>query len=170
MQFETVLQKMDSLLWGGFIVVPQDIAEPLIEDGKRRVICTLDEVMVFQCAIMRANGLYFINVGKPIRQKFKLKVGQKLNIKLSKDESEYGMEMAEEFEALLNQDALFSAQFHALTPGKQRSLMYIVLKLKSSEKRIIKSLAIAEHLADCNGKLDFKELNEKIKEINQRYS
>ena len=66
------------------MVVPKDIAELLIEDGKRRVICTLDEDKVFQCAIMRANGLYFINVGKPLRQKFNLKLGQKFNIVLAK--------------------------------------------------------------------------------------
>ena len=161
---------MESVLWGGFMVVPKDIAELLIEDGKRRVICTLDEDKVFQCAIMRANGLYFINVGKPLRQKFNLKLGQKFNIVMAKDESEYGMEIAEELEALLNQDDLFSTQFHALTPGKQRSLMYIVLKLKAADKRIVKSLAIAEHLAEANGKLYFKQLNEKIKELNQRYA
>ncbi|MBE62878.1 MAG: hypothetical protein CMB89_11005, partial [Flammeovirgaceae bacterium] len=67
-----------------------------------------------------------------------------------------------------DQDKLASEFFHDLTPGKQRNLIYIISKVKNTDSRINKALAIIDHLTERNGKLDFKLLNEKIKEYNQR--
>ncbi|MBK8517794.1 MAG: hypothetical protein IPL55_16360 [Saprospiraceae bacterium] len=57
--------------------------------------------------------------------------------------------------------------FHALTPGKQRSLIYIVGKVKNTESKIRKSLAIADHLTSNKGKIDGKLLYEALKEYNK---
>jgi uncharacterized protein YdeI (YjbR/CyaY-like superfamily) len=69
---------------------------------------------------------------------------------------------------MLAEDDRANDHFHALTPGKQRSLIYLVLKIKSEDARIRKALGIVEHLVEFNGELDFRALNEKFKEINQR--
>lgn len=67
---------------------------------------------------------------------------------------------------MLDQDEQGNELFHALTKGKQRSLVYLVTKVKNSDSRLNKSLAIIEHLKDVKGQLDFKMLNEKIKYYN----
>ena len=156
-------------MWGCFIDVPAVIAEPFIDGTNRRVRCTINKVHMFQCALMPNKGKYFINIGKPIRNKFKLEVGQELEVSIEKDDSKYGFDLPEEFEAVLDQDVVFNKHFHALKPGMQRSLIYLVIKLKSSDKRIGKSLAIAEHLTEQDGKLDYKLLNEKFKEYSRRF-
>jgi hypothetical protein len=53
-----------------------------------------------------------------------------------------------------------------LTKGKQRGLIYIVTKVKNTNSRLNKSLAIIEHLKDVKGNLEYKMLNEKIKYYN----
>jgi uncharacterized protein YdeI (YjbR/CyaY-like superfamily) len=74
--------------------------------------------------------------------------------------------MPEELQVLLDQDDMGNELFHALTKGKQRSLVYLVSKVKNSNSRLNKSLAIIEHLKDVKGKLDYRMLNEKIKYYN----
>jgi len=44
-----------------------------------------------------------------------------------------------------------------------------VNKIKNTDIKINRSMAIAQHLMDVKGMLDFKQLNETIKEYNQKH-
>ena len=111
---------------------------------------------------------WYILVNQELQKKLQLEIGDSVTLDLARDESKYGMEMPVEFETILNQDKLASEYFHLLTPGKQRNLIYIVSKVKNTDSRINKALAIIDHLLETSGKLDFKQLNVRIKEYNQR--
>lgn len=110
----------------------------------------------------------YIMVNKKVREQLGLKEGDQVTLELMKDTSEYGMPMPESLQVMLDQDEIGSEYFHALTPGKQRSLIYLVSKVKNIDKQINKALAILDHLKDVNGQLDFKLLTDKIKEYNNR--
>lgn len=150
---------MDSPLWHSHIPVPSKIALKFKEAGIKRFTCTVDDYPSFSCAIMpNGNDSYFILMNKEKVKKWKLNFGQALNVLLVSDESEFGMEVPEEFEVLLSEDYEFKNHFQKLTPGKQRNLLYLVGKFKSSDIRIEKSVIIADHLKANSGKLDFKML------------
>ena len=91
-----------------------------------------------------------------------------VHVLIEEEKSEYGMPMPEELALMLSEDETGNVHFHNLTPGNQRTLIYMVSKLKNIDARIRKALGIVEHLNDFNGILDYKALNEKFKEINQR--
>ncbi len=91
-----------------------------------------------------------------------------MTVKLSPDDSTYGMDMPEELMILLDQDPEGNEYFHQLTPVNNETSSTIVSKVKSPESRLNKALAIVHHLKERNGKLDFKLLNEVIKDYNQR--
>lgn len=173
--FTTALQKFDSPLWGFHIVVPDEIAEPFLANGSKRVVCSLFGEAEFQCAIMVRGdklepappGKYFININKELRSKFRLSVGDEVKAALRPDESKYGLPMPEEMAELLAQDPEGDRLFHALTPGKQRSLLYIAGKPKGSETRLKKSVVIIEHLKVNEGKIDFGRLQEDFKDANR---
>ncbi|WP_317194657.1 YdeI/OmpD-associated family protein [Algoriphagus lutimaris] len=101
-----------------------------------------------------------------MRSKLKLESGDSLSIFIESDFSEFGHKLPEEFQVLMDQDEEGSKYFKSLTPGKQRSLVYLVTKVKNPESRVKKSLAIMHHLRLSKGKLDFKQLNELIKYYN----
>lgn len=86
---------------------------------------------------------------------------------MTKDTSDYGMPMPDELNEVLAQDYQAYEYFHALTPGKQRNLIYVINKIKSSEIKIRKSLVIADHLIANTGKLDFKMLYEALRDYNK---
>ena len=126
---------------------------------------TVNDSKEIPCAIMPSSeGFYFININKEIRKDLKLKIGDVVSVKIKKDESKYGMPVPEEFAEVLYLDPDVDKYFHKLTPGKQRSLLYLIAKPKGQETRIKKAIVISEHLKKHKGKLDFKILNQEYKD------
>jgi Domain of unknown function (DUF1905)/Bacteriocin-protection, YdeI or OmpD-Associated len=167
-KFEGQLTLLSTQVWGCGIFIPIEISTSLIEQGHKRVVCTLNNVSTYQCALMpRGDHEYFINVNKELQRKLKINPGDTLSIDLKPDTSEYGLPMPEELGELLKQDADGDSVFHGLTLGKQRTLLHLIGKPKSSEIRLRKAITIIEYLKEVNGKLNFKDLNEAIKNGNR---
>jgi hypothetical protein len=163
--FTAIIEKFNSNLWGFHFCISAEIGNLFITEGNdRRVICTLNGKEEFQCALMpKGDGNFFINVNKKLRDALKLNIGSVVNVLLKKDESEYGLPMPEELQELLLQDEDGDKLFHALTIGKQRTLLYIVGSVKDTGKRISRALAIVNHLKANGGKINYKKLNEDLK-------
>lgn len=164
--FSSTLENFHTSLWQFHTPVPEDIALTFIEGENKRILCQLNELPPYPAALMKSKAYWFVLINKSVRERLRIDEGEKLTVCLEKDNSEYGHEMPEELQVLLDQDELGNEHFHSLTKGKQRSLVYLVTKVKNSNSRLNKSLAIIEHLKDVKGKLDFKMLNEKIKYYN----
>lgn len=168
-EFEARLEKMDSPLWQYHLPVPDEVAQPLVQGTDRRVVCGLNGAVEFQCGLMpKGDGTFFILLNKKVRDQLKLAEGQSVAVSLQPDNSKYGLPMPEELEELLLQDADGDRLFHALTPGKQRNLLYIAGQVKSPEKRLARAMAIVEHLKKNDGQIQFKELNQDIREASKR--
>lgn len=168
MEFISTLEKLDSRVWEYYLSVPEEVANHFIEGQNRRIVTTFNGTVTVNNSIMFSEVGNIILVNKKIRTRLGLMHGDEVSVKVEKDQSQYGLPMPESFEALLDQDDEGSVHFHALTPGKQRSLIYIITQVKNVDSRINKGLAILSHLKEQNGTLDFKKLNERIKEYNQR--
>ena len=132
------------------------------------MLFTLEGHGPFHNALMNKEGEYYILVNMKLQQKIGKAEGEEVEVILEKDRSEYGHEVPESFEALLDQDDEGRAYFESLTKGKQRSLIYIVKKVKNVDSQIAKGLAIMQHLREGKGVLEYKRLNELIKEYNQQ--
>lgn len=167
MKIESQVQQLDMDVWYYGLDIPKEQARELIEGDDRRVICKIGSKVKFHCALMPngANG-YYILINKERRKKLGLVHGQLVEIELEKDRSEYGMPISEELREILLQDDIASKAFHGLTPGKQRTLIYWVGNVKSSEIKIRRGLVLMDHLK-ANEKLDFKLLNQELKAANQ---
>ncbi len=162
--FTAVLEKFNSNLWGHHLSVPDAVAQVFLSQNAKRIVCTLQETAEFQAALMpKGDGAYFININKTLRDKLGLKIGTPVRVALRKDNSEYGLPMPEELAELLQQDEEGDQLFHALTPGKQRTLLYIVGSVKSSDLRLNRAVAVVEHLRENAGKIDFKKLYASLK-------
>jgi uncharacterized protein YdeI (YjbR/CyaY-like superfamily) len=69
-----------------------------------------------------------------------------ITLSFKEDDSEFQFEMPEEFLEVLYQDPDADAVFQGLTDGNKRGLIYVITLVKSSEKRIERSLKVAEKL------------------------
>lgn len=147
-----------------YLEVDRKIAEKFPTDGKtRRVICSINKGEPFQCALMPWGEIFYIIVNKKRRDALGIDVGDTVSVELTQDESKYGLPMPEEFDEVLKQDPEGDRLFHALTPGKQRSLIYLISNVKDIDKRIHQALIVVEHLKENDGKIVSKALAEELK-------
>ncbi|MEM6879203.1 MAG: YdeI/OmpD-associated family protein [Bacteroidota bacterium] len=161
-----IVDLYETLGYSGLTVNAQDVVELLEHTTDRRVLCRFpDADVVKHAALMHdGNGHYFINISKEIRKEVGIDFGDEVDFELSPDNSKYGMPLPEEMAVLLEQDPEADRVFHTLTLGKQRSLLYLIGKPKTSDTRLTKALGVVEYLKSTNGKLDFKELNDSLKQ------
>ncbi len=165
--FPSILEESTNKLWGCHFAVPPIVADTLIAQREdRRVVCVLNEKTTWQCAMLpRGDGTFLITVNKKIQKDLGLKIGSPVQISLHPDDSEYGLPMPEVLAEVLAQDAEGNRFFHALTPGKLRTLLYIVAQVKNTDARINRSFAIVEHLKAHGGKINYRQLNEALKAL-----
>ena len=167
-EFESSLLDLESNVWSNGLKIPTEIAERIIQSSGNRVLCTLNEKVTYPCGILtKATGEYFVNISKENRKKAGIGSSQTIHVSLEPDTSKYGMPMPDEMQAAMDIEMEGTKYFDLLSPGKQRSLIYMVSKPKSAEIRIKKWLVILQYLEEVNGQLDFKELNLAFKEANR---
>jgi len=133
------------------------------KDGTRRIICTINGTVTFQCALIPWGDIFTIIVNKEKRDKLGITAGDKLDVLLEQDNSKYGLPMPEELKEVLDQDPEGDRLFHSLTAGKQRSILYFVGKVKDIDKRIHTALIFVEHLKRNQGKIVHDELTAELK-------
>jgi hypothetical protein len=162
--FTSILERSDNKLWGAHFRVPVDVEKKLIDKKSRRVICTLNGVEEYQCAILHyRTRLPVISVNQTLRKKLRLDFGSEVDVVLKRDSSEYGLPLADELKELFRQDKEGSKLFHSLTRGKQRTLLYIVAQGKTTDKRIESALVIMQHLKTNKGRIDYRKLSQSLR-------
>jgi bifunctional DNA-binding transcriptional regulator/antitoxin component of YhaV-PrlF toxin-antitoxin module len=165
-RFTAVLSRGDEAFGWHFLRFDgKKVAALKFEDKKsRRVVCTLNGRHIFQCALLPwTKGGFCIVVNKKIRDKLGIVDGDKVLVELERDESKYGLPMPQELKEVLRQDKEGDKLFHALTPGKQRTMIYYIGKSKDVDRRIQYALALIEHLKENDGKIIFPKLAEEFK-------
>ncbi len=170
LEFEAPLEKHDSSLgWYYIIYVPLELISEFGTEKNPRAKVTFNKKEVAHISVKSKGDDRFVVIKSKLRTNLGLVVGELTHVIIEKDDSKFGMPMPEEFGEMLAQEEEAERYFNALTPGKQRSLIYMVSQLKNSEPRVKKALAIIEHLKEQQGELDFRVLNQKIKEVNNRF-
>lgn len=147
-----------------FLEIPARAAEQFEKkNGSRRVVCTINGKLSFQCALLPWGSIFTIIVNKTKRDKLGIVAGDKVDVLLEQDESKYGLPMPAELREVLKQDPDGSKMFHKLTAGKQRSILYFVGQVKDIDKRIHTALIFIEHLKKNDGKIVPDALTAELK-------
>lgn len=163
-KFKTELTKSTSGSGWHFLIVDGKYSKKLdFEDKFRRVVCSINGGVGFQCALMPWEDRFYIIVNKKKRDELAIVAGNIVDVSLVKDESKYGLPMPEEFREVLNQDEEGDRLFHALSKGKQRSALYMLSRSKNVDLRIHHSLLLVEHLKENGGQLIGDKLYEELK-------
>ncbi|WP_339879398.1 YdeI/OmpD-associated family protein [uncultured Algoriphagus sp.] len=165
-EFQAKIAAFEFNHWQYHIPIPEDISSKMMDDTHRRVLVWIKDEGPFHMALMKAKDYWYVLVNQELRNRFKLDEKNSFAVKIDRDHSEYGHEMPEELQVLMDQDEEGARYFKTLTRGKQRMMVYTVTKVKNPESRMKKALAIIHHLKLVKGKLDYKQLNELIKYYN----
>jgi|GEM_PF-461643 len=130
-----------------YVVLDETIVKKFVTKENYRVICTANGVVEFHGAILpKKEEGHFINIGSAICRKLKIKEGSRVKLSFQKDTTSYQFEMPDEFAQVLKTDLQANKVFEHLTDGNKRGLIYLITQVKSVDKRIERSLKIAERL------------------------
>ena len=163
-KFKTKLTRSTEGSGWHFLIVDKKIEAKFGFEGKfKRVVCTINGGESFQCALMPWRETFYIIVNKKKRDAIGIVAGDTVDVVLEKDESKYGLPMPEEFREVLDQDPEGDNLFHALSAGKQRSLLYLLSRPKDIDVRIHQALLIVDHLKVNGGQINGDRLFEELK-------
>lgn len=166
-EFQGKLAAFEFNHWQYHIPISDEISTQMMDNTHRRVLIWIKDEGPFHMALMKAKAYWYVLVNQDIRSRFKLDEQHAFQVKIDRDHSEYGHDMPEELQVLMDQDTEGADHFKNLPPGQQRMMVYTVNKVKNPESRMKKALAIIHHLKLAKGKLDYKQLNELIKYYNK---
>lgn len=160
-QFSAPLEAASSKLFNWQVRVPADVtAAFLASPTKKRVVCVLNGQDPHQCALTPiGGGVYVIKVNQGRIKKLALEEGKTIVTELFPDDSKYGLPMPEEMAAVLAEDPEGDKVFHSLSPGKLRTMLYVVSQGTDSDDRIWRAVQVIEHIKKRKGKIDFKALH-----------
>ncbi|WP_394750543.1 YdeI/OmpD-associated family protein [Spongiimicrobium salis] len=129
------------------------------EHKRVRVVAQFEKkVLPFYGSLRKKGTQYFILFGKSNQKKLGVFPNDYFQIQLFEDISEYGVEMPEELQAVLQDDVEAQSIFNTFTPGKKRSIIYMISRYRTSQTRIDKSILICKNL-----KLGIRDQRELLK-------
>ena len=148
-----------------YIEVPVEIISQLngkFEKGKlnHRVVITINNQLNWQGGIVAlGDGIGYITLSTARMKQLSVHLNDTVNVSLKLDTSKYGFDVPEELEELLKQDIEGNRRFELLKPGMQRYIIYYIIQVKSSEKRLDRALLLINNLKlTIEGKEEFKTL------------
>lgn len=113
----------------------------------QRFYITVNDSITWQGGSMPlGDNKAYIVLSKARMKKLDVHLNDEVNVELKRDFSKYGFVVPEEFTEVLNQDPEGKVRFESLTMGNQRAIIYLVVQIKSSEKKIEKSIFFLENL------------------------
>ncbi|MAO66589.1 MAG: hypothetical protein CL666_16480 [Balneola sp.] len=141
------------------VTVPAEIVEKVGGIGTR-LMCSINGEKAFHGGMVAlGGGAAYITVNKKRMKEYAVEKGDEVEVILTEDTSKYGMEMPEELEALLEQDAEGVRRFKNITPRQQRYIIHYVSQVKSSQKRIDRAIMLINNLKDLpEDEFDFRRL------------
>jgi hypothetical protein len=162
--YETSIIKLHYLNYVG-VEVPPYILEQLpgkFEKGNynQRLIIRLDNELEWQCGLMAmGEGSAYVTVQAKRYKALGKDLGDDVLVELFKDESEFGVEIAEELVEYWAQDPESYRRFMNLIPSIQRYVLNYVITVKSPDKRLERTALLMRNLVlSTEGKETFREL------------
>lgn len=131
------------------LLLPNDIIKPFLNKNLKRVKVKATfqkKELWFHGAIQKRNGNYYMMFGKRYQKELGIFPGDYFQLQFFEDTSKYGVDVPEEFEAVLTSDYDAYQLFESLTDGRKRGLIYAITRYKNSQTRIDKTLLLCENL------------------------
>lgn len=133
------------------LFIPKVIFEPFAKAKQSRVKVKAwhnDKSIEIYAAIKkdRKSGDYCMMFSKNNQKALGLFQNDYFKTQLFEDRSKYGVDVPEELDAVLLSDYEAYQIFESLTSGKQRSIIYTIIRIKNSQSRIEKAIIMCDNL------------------------
>lgn len=145
-EFAAPVLRQDDGMRMHYVPLPDEIADALQAEGVRRLDCTLNGLPVRRAIQRRRDGPRYLLLSQSLLREIGARFGDTVTVGLRPDPNPEHIELGEELEAALDQDAAAAERFYGMTPGRQRSLASYVTSAKRTGTRIKRALELAHKL------------------------
>ncbi|MGJ8593406.1 MAG: YdeI/OmpD-associated family protein [Aquaticitalea sp.] len=133
------------------LYIPKGVFQPFADAGHSRVKVKafyMDTTIELYAAVnkVKSSGDFVIMFSKRYQKALGVFQNDYFELQLFENTSKYGVEMPEELEAVLLSDYEAYQLFESFTAGKQRSIIYTILRIKSPQGRVDKGLLLCDNL------------------------
>jgi len=123
------------------LIIPQEIIESINQKGRIRVEGTMNET-AFSLAIQNLKtGERYFSVSNPLRRAAKIQLSIPVEVKFYLVDLNK-LDIPEELNAVLEEDAEGKAAFNKLTTGYKRSLIHYITSVKNVDSRVKRALEL----------------------------
>jgi len=129
-----------------YVPLPHDIAEELVD--AERLIGEIDGCAFRRTLQKRPNGDPCLRFGKTWLRRNRLHIGAVVPISLQRDPDPDRVDIPEELEEALLQDAEGARAWAQLTPGRQRTFAYQIALAKRPETRVRRAISLLKRIRD----------------------
>lgn len=143
--FVTTVESLEHL-GGHYFRIPASVVEA-VGGWNTRLQCTVNNRLTWPCGLTALReGDGYITLNKTRMMQLKVRVGDEVQLSLSPDDSEYGLDVPEELREVLALDPEGQRRFDRLVGGKQRFIIRTVVEVKNSQLRIDRALRLIDNL------------------------
>ncbi|HEX7069464.1 MAG TPA: YdeI/OmpD-associated family protein [Rhodothermales bacterium] len=132
-----------------YVPLPVDVADALSAAGATRVRGTLNGIPFRRAVQGRPDGERHLMFGRAFLRDAGAEQGDMVVVELWPDPDPNRVDLCEELRVALEHDPEAANRFHAMTPGRRRSMDYYVTSAKRPETRIKRALELAHELRTC---------------------
>jgi predicted butyrate kinase (DUF1464 family) len=130
-----------------YITIDAKMVKQLTVNNNKRVMATLNDTITIHAAIMHSkDGEHYVMLSNKILKQLHTSVGKPIKASFKIDTTALQFNVPEEMIEVLATDDEAKLIFDKLTDGKKRSLIALVNRVKSSDKKIEWALKIADKL------------------------
>jgi len=157
--FKTYIDKLSHLNMF-YLEIPAKVVETVGGIGVKRLLCEVNKSLKFQCGLVAlGEGRAYISINSKRMKELGVDCGDQVNLILSEDTSEYGVDVPEELTELFKQDPEGKRRFDGLSPAKQRYILNYIATVKSPQLRVDKAFMLISNLKTLPiGKESFREM------------
>lgn len=150
-KYETEVRTLDKLKLF-YVEIPLEALEFFSKPDTKNLYNQRLIISINQCepwhggVVSLGNQTGYITVKGKILKDLHVRADDPVQVVLTEDNSEYGMEFPEEFREVLAQDPEAENRFLALPMGKRRYIIYHIAQVKSSTKKIERAWMLMNNL------------------------
>lgn len=143
-----------------YMFIPERIIDFFESGFNKRLIANVNGKIQWQCGFMSlSKGNGYISITNKRMKSLGVTEGSEIELELTEDFSTYGVEVAEEFQAVLDQDIEGHMRFESLKPALQRYMLNYVSAVKNTDKRLERAIMLIGNLKLLPpGKEEFRQM------------
>lgn len=132
-KFEAVIKASEIGSGGAYVEFPFDVAKEFGVKGRVKVVCFFEDVEYRGSLVKMGTQCHIIGITKDIRKKIGKDIGDNVQVRLYKDESERTVELHPLLEQELNQDRALKDQYEKLSYSRKKEIAELLNSAKQEQ-------------------------------------